>query len=64
MEKLSYFQQLIDQTILGISLSRFIIAFVILFIAFLLKRVLAHLFTKSLFKAAQKTSSQMDDFLL
>lgn len=64
MEKLSYLQQLIDQTILGISLTRFIIAFAVLFVALLLKRVIAHLFTKSLFKAAQKTSRQMDDFLL
>ncbi|MDX2481129.1 MAG: mechanosensitive ion channel family protein [Desulfuromusa sp.] len=64
MEKFSYFQQLIDQTVLGISLSRLIIAFAVLFAALLLKRILAHLFTKSIFKAAQKTSSQMDDFLL
>ncbi len=64
METLSYLQQLIDQTILGISLLRFIIAFVVLFIALLLKRVIAHIFTKTIFKAAQKTSSQMDDILL
>jgi MscS family membrane protein len=64
MEKFSYFQQLIDQTVIGISLSRLIIAFAVLFVALLLKRVLAHLFTKSIFKAAQKTSSQMDNFLL
>jgi len=64
METISYLQQLIDQTVLGISLTRFISAFAVLFIALLLKRVIAHLFTKSIFKAAQKTSSSMDDMLL
>ncbi len=55
MEKISYLQQLIDQTVFGISLTRFIIAFSVLFISLLLKRVIAHLFTKSIFKVAQKT---------
>ena len=64
METLTYLQQLIDETVLGISLIRFIIAFFILFMALLLKRVIAHLFTKTIFKAAQKTSSHMDDILL
>ncbi len=64
MDKITYLQQLIDQTVLGISLSRFIAAFVVLFVALILKRVLAHLFTKSFFKAAEKTVSQMDDILL
>ncbi len=64
METLSYLQQLIDETVLGISLLRLIIAFVILFLALLLKRVIAHLFTKIIFKAAQKTSTKMDDILL
>jgi len=64
METLSYLQQLVDQTVMGISLIRFIIAFAVLFFAFILKRVIAHLFTKTIFKAAQKTSSLMDDILL
>ncbi|MCF6265548.1 MAG: mechanosensitive ion channel family protein [Desulfuromusa sp.] len=64
MEKITYLQQLIDQTVLGISLSRFIAAFVVLFVALILKRVIAHLFTKSFFKAAAKTASPMDDILL
>lgn len=64
METLAYLQQLIDQTVLGINITRFIIAFFVLFFALILKRVLAHLFTKTIFKAAQKTSSQMDDILL
>ena len=64
METLSYLQQLVDETVLGISLLRLIVAFVILFLALLLKRVIAHLFTKIIFKAAQKTSTKMDDILL
>jgi MscS family membrane protein len=64
MEILSYFQQLIDQTVLGISLIRLVSAFVALFFTLLLKRIIAHLFTKSIFKAVQKTSNQMDDLLL
>ncbi|MEA3543670.1 MAG: mechanosensitive ion channel family protein [Thermodesulfobacteriota bacterium] len=64
MDTLAYLQQLIDQTVMGISLIRFIVAFFVLFMALLLKRVIAHLFTKTIFKAAQKTSSQMDDILL
>lgn len=64
MEKLSYLQHLIDQTILGISLFRFISAFAVIFIALILKKVIAHLCTKSIFKAAQRTSGQMDDVLL
>ena len=64
MELLANIQQLIDQTVLGISLLRVIIAFVVLFVALLLKRVIAHLFTSSIFKAAQKTSTRMDDIFL
>ncbi|MCW9049760.1 MAG: mechanosensitive ion channel family protein [Deltaproteobacteria bacterium] len=64
MERLSYLQQLIDQTFLGIDLIRFVSAFIALFLALILKRVIAHIFTKSIFKAAQKTSGQMDDILL
>lgn len=63
MEKLSYLQQLIDQTILGISLLRFISAFAVIFVTLILKRVIAHIFTKVIFKAAQKTSGQMDNVL-
>ena len=64
MENLAEVQQLLDQTFAGISLSRFATVFVILFLVLLLKKVLAHLFTKAIFKAAQKTSSTMDDMLL
>ncbi|MBN1959040.1 MAG: mechanosensitive ion channel family protein [Desulfuromonadales bacterium] len=64
METLLNLQQLIDQTVFGIGLTRFISAFAVLFLALILKRVIAHLFTKSLFKAAQKTSGTLDDTLL
>ncbi|WP_321390277.1 mechanosensitive ion channel family protein [uncultured Desulfuromusa sp.] len=64
MDTLSYLQQLIDQTVLGISLMRFVIVFAVLFIAFILKRIIAHFFTKTIFKAAQKTSTQTDDIFL
>lgn len=64
MENLTNIQQILDQTFAGISLTRLISVFAILFLALLLKRVLAHLFTKIIFKAAQKTSSEMDDMLL
>lgn len=64
MENLANFQQLLDQTFAGISLTRLISVFAILFLALLLKKVLAHLFTKTIFKAAQKTSSEMDNVLL
>ncbi len=48
----------------AVSLYRFIAAFAVFFAALLLKRVIAHLFTKSIFKAAQKTSGRLDDMLL
>jgi MscS family membrane protein len=64
MESLSRFQRLLDQTVLGISFERLVIAFVLLFLALLLKKVLAHFFTRAIFKTAQKTSSEMDEMLL
>ncbi|NOY12949.1 MAG: mechanosensitive ion channel family protein, partial [Deltaproteobacteria bacterium] len=64
MENLANLQQLLDQTFAGISLLRLISVFIILFLALLLKRIFAHLLTKTIFKAAQKTSTKMDDLLL
>ncbi len=64
MEFLTYLQTIIDETILGISLTQFIIAFFIFFTALILKRIIAHIFTKIIFKATQKTSSKMDEMLL
>lgn len=64
MEKLTNLLRAIDQTVLGVSITRLIIAFAVLFTALLLKRIITHVFTKSLFKAAEKTRSKMDDLLL
>ncbi|NOQ51583.1 MAG: mechanosensitive ion channel [Desulfuromonadaceae bacterium] len=64
MDSFIHFQQIFDQTFAGISLFRMISVLGILFLALLLKKILAHLFTKTIFKAAQKTSSKMDDILL
>ena len=64
METISDFTQLLDETVLGISMTRLIATLAVLFVALILKRVIAHIFTRSIFKAAQKTSSEMDDILL
>ncbi len=64
MNNIPWLQPLIEQTVLGLNLTRIFIAFFLLLLALLLKRVIAHLFTKALLKAAQKTSSGIDDFLL
>ena len=64
MEKLQQLQQLLDQSILGISAGRLLAAAGLLFLALLLKRVLAHLFTSLIFKAVKHTSSEVDEMLL
>ncbi len=64
MEQLTDLLKTIDQTVLGVSITRLIIAFTVLLAALLLKRIIAYLFTKSLVKAAEKTRSKMDDLLL
>ena len=64
MENLQQIQNLLDQTMLGISAGRMLAAFGLLFLALLLKRVLAHLFTKLIFKAVRHTSSEIDEMLL
>jgi MscS family membrane protein len=64
MEFFTHWQQLIDETVLGISVTRLIIAFAVLFFSLLLKRIIAHLFTKPLCRAVEKTATQMDDLLL
>ncbi len=64
METLTELKDLIDQTVFGIDLARFIIAFLLVVIALVLKRVVAHFFTKPLFRAARKTTSELDDSFL
>ncbi|SHJ11971.1 MscS family membrane protein [Malonomonas rubra DSM 5091] len=64
MESLTDIQSMLDQTFAGISLLQFATVFLVLFFSLLLKRVIAHLFTKVIFKAAQKTSGTLDDMLV
>jgi len=64
METLSQLKVLIDQTVFGIDLVRFIIAFFIVIIALVLKKVVAHFFTTTFFRAARKTSNELDDRFL
>ncbi len=64
MENLSELLKSVDQTILGIHLIRLVIAMIVLFLALMMKRVIALLFTKSLTIAAEKTTSSLDDLLV
>ncbi|HOP41384.1 MAG TPA: mechanosensitive ion channel, partial [Geobacteraceae bacterium] len=50
-----------QQTFLGISLSRFAVAFLILLLSLILKKVLNHIFFKVIFPLAEKTRSRYDD---
>lgn len=54
-------ESVLQQTFLGISLGRFAIAFLIVMVAFVLKKVLNHIFFKVLFPLAAKTRSRYDD---
>lgn len=64
MEALSQFQELVDQTFFGIDIVRVICAFLTLMIALIAKKVISHFFTKTFFKAARKTSRELDDGFL
>jgi len=57
-------QQLFAQTFLGISLGRFALAFAIFLFVLLLKKVIAHLFTRVLFPFVEKTESRYDDLFV
>ncbi|ABL00840.1 mechanosensitive ion channel family protein [Pelobacter propionicus] len=54
-------ESILRQTFLGISLSRFAGAFLVLFLSFILKKILNHLFFKVVFPLAEKTRSRYDD---
>lgn len=54
-------ESVLQQTFLGISLGRFASAFLIVMVAFVLKKVLNHIFFKVLFPLAAKTRSRYDD---
>ena len=64
MESFTNLFNKLDQTVMGINLTQLIIAMAVLLLALLTKRVIAHIFTKSLTAAAEKTTSQLDDLLL
>ncbi len=64
METLTHLQELIDQTVFGIDIVRFISACAVLFIALIAKKVISHFCTKTFFKAARKTTHDLDDSFL
>ncbi len=57
-------EAVLQETFLGISLSRFAGAFVVLIAALILKRIFAHLFVKVIFPLAARTKSRYDDLFL
>ena len=52
------------ETFLGISLGRFAVAFAIVILSLLLKKILTHLFTRVVLPLAQKTETRYDDMFL
>jgi MscS family membrane protein len=60
-EFFSTMESILQQTFLGISLSRFAVAFLVLLVSFILKKILNHLFFKAIFPLASKTRSRYDD---
>jgi MscS family membrane protein len=61
METIAHFWQ---ETFLGISLGRFAIAFGIIILSLILKKVLAHIFSRVIFPLAERTGTQYDDMFL
>jgi len=57
-------EAVLQETFLGISLSHFAGAFLVLIAALILKRVFAHLFVKVIFPLATRTKSRYDDLFL
>ncbi|OEU52550.1 MAG: mechanosensitive ion channel protein MscS [Desulfuromonadales bacterium C00003096] len=57
-------ETILQETFLGISLSRFAGAFLVLIAALILKRIFAHLFVKVIFPLATRTKSRYDDLFL
>jgi MscS family membrane protein len=58
------FENLFSGAFMGIGLGRFAAAFLVLVIALVLKKILAHLFTRVVFPLAAKTETGYDDQLL
>ncbi len=57
-------ETILQETFLGISLSRFAGAFLVLIAALIIKKVFAHLFVKVIFPLAARTKSRYDDLFL
>lgn len=57
-------ETILQETFLGISLSRFAGAFLVLIAALIMKKVFAHLFVKVIFPLATRTKSRYDDLFL
>jgi MscS family membrane protein len=57
-------EAILQETFLGISLSRFAGAFLVLIAALVLKRVFGHIFAKVIFPLAARTKSRYDDQFL
>ena len=54
----------LKETFLGVSLSRFAGAFLVLIVALVLKKIFGHLFVKVVFPLAARTKSRYDDLFL
>ncbi len=61
---MQFVTELYQETFFGISLGRYAAAFAILLVALMLKKVLAHLFSKVIFPFAAKTETRYDDLFL
>jgi MscS family membrane protein len=57
-------EDLLRETFLGISVGRFAAAFLVLILALVAKKILAHIFTHVIFPFAQKTETRFDDLCL
>lgn len=64
MEALTQFSHLLDQSYAGLSVTRMLLAGLILLLTLFSRHLLAHLLARSLFSAARRTAGEMDDVLL
>jgi MscS family membrane protein len=62
-EFLATFEAILQETFLGISLSHFAGAFLVLIAALVAKRILSHIFAKAILPMATRTKSAYDDLL-
>ncbi len=64
MESLTQFSQLLDQSFAGISIGRILLAGTVLFLALLLRHLLAQMLARTLFATVRRTTGEVDDILL